>query len=80
MAELKRRYWEFGWQVQAALEAALSSNVYYDLVAQIEVPRWSKGRVTLIGDAVYAVSLVAGQRASLAVAGAYLLSREFCAT
>jgi 2-polyprenyl-6-methoxyphenol hydroxylase-like FAD-dependent oxidoreductase len=77
--ELRRRYREFGWPVQAALEAATSRNVYYDLVAQIELPRWSKGRVTLIGDAAYAVSLVAGQGASLAVAGAYLLSQELCA-
>jgi 2-polyprenyl-6-methoxyphenol hydroxylase-like FAD-dependent oxidoreductase len=76
--ELKRRYREFGWPVQAALEAASSRNVYYDVVAQIELPRWSHGRVTVIGDAAYAVSLVAGQGASLAVAGAYLLSQELC--
>ena len=79
VGELKRRYWEFGWPVQAALQAALSRNVHYDLVAQIEMPQWSKGRVTLIGDAAYAVSLFDGQCASLAVAGAYLLSRELCA-
>ncbi len=35
--------------------------------------------MTLIGDAAYAVSLVAGQGASLAMAGAYLLSQELCA-
>jgi 2-polyprenyl-6-methoxyphenol hydroxylase-like FAD-dependent oxidoreductase len=64
--------------VQAALEAASSRNVYYDLVAQVELSRWSKGRVTLIGDAAYAVSLVAGQGASLAVTGAYLLAQELC--
>lgn len=51
-------------------------DVYYDLVAQIEMPHWSSGRVTLIGDACQAVSLLAGQGASLAVAGAYLLAEQ----
>jgi 2-polyprenyl-6-methoxyphenol hydroxylase-like FAD-dependent oxidoreductase len=50
--------------------------VYYDLVAQIDVPRWHLGRVVLIGDAAHAVSLVAGQGASLGVAGAYVLAER----
>jgi 2-polyprenyl-6-methoxyphenol hydroxylase-like FAD-dependent oxidoreductase len=37
---------------------------------------WTTGRVGLIGDAGYAVSLLAGQGASLAVAGAHLLASE----
>jgi 2-polyprenyl-6-methoxyphenol hydroxylase-like FAD-dependent oxidoreductase len=47
--------------------------VYYDQVAQIDLPQWSKGRTVLLGDAAHAVSLIAGQGASLGVAGAYLL-------
>jgi 2-polyprenyl-6-methoxyphenol hydroxylase-like FAD-dependent oxidoreductase len=42
-------------------------------VAQVVVPGWSRGRVTLVGDACQAVSLVAAQGASLAMAGAYVL-------
>ena len=39
-----------------------------DQVAQIEVPRWSSGRVVLLGDSGQAVSLLGGQGASLGVA------------
>ncbi|MBE1874241.1 FAD-dependent monooxygenase [Myceligenerans pegani] len=53
-----------------------SGEVYYDLVAQIDTARWHAGRVALIGDAAHAVSLVAGQGASLGVAGAYVLAER----
>ncbi|MDN5688747.1 MAG: FAD-dependent monooxygenase [Brachybacterium sp.] len=56
-----------------------SREMYDDQVAQIRMPRWTEGRVALVGDAAYAVSLVAGQGASLGVAGAYLLA-EMLAT
>lgn len=46
---------------------------YLDVVAQSVVPRWVHGRVLLAGDAAHAVSLLAGQGASLAVAGAAAL-------
>ncbi len=46
---------------------------YDDVVAQIVMPGWQKGRTVLVGDACAAVSLLAGQGASLAVAGAALL-------
>jgi 2-polyprenyl-6-methoxyphenol hydroxylase-like FAD-dependent oxidoreductase len=40
----------------------------------VELPRWHHGHVALLGDACQAVSLVAGQGASLAVAGACVLA------
>jgi 2-polyprenyl-6-methoxyphenol hydroxylase-like FAD-dependent oxidoreductase len=43
------------------------------------MPRWSRGRVTLLGDACAAVSLLAGQGASLAICGAYVLAEELAA-
>ena len=46
---------------------------YDDVVAQIVMPGWHRGRVTLVGDACGAVSLLAGQGGSLAIAGATLL-------
>jgi 2-polyprenyl-6-methoxyphenol hydroxylase-like FAD-dependent oxidoreductase len=45
-------------------------------VAQTVTPRWTDGRVALVGDAAHAVSLVAGQGASLGVAGAYVLAER----
>lgn len=74
---VRETYADLGWVVpQALAQCPPSSEVYYDQVAQIEIPQWSSGRVTLIGDACQAVSLLAGQGASLAVAGAYVLGEQ----
>ncbi len=71
---LRARFGDLGWVVPAALHAAPhTSEIYEDVVAQVDMPRWSNGRVVLIGDAAYAVSLVAGQGASMALAGGTLL-------
>ncbi|MFR0355597.1 FAD-dependent monooxygenase [Streptomyces sediminimaris] len=74
---LRREYGSLGWLVPRALAACPpSSQVYYDQVAQTDLPSWSRGRVVLVGDACQAVSLLAGQGASLAVAGAYVLADQ----
>lgn len=71
---VQHEYASLGWIVpQVLTRCPRSEDIYYDQVAQVEVPRWSQGRITLVGDACGAVSLLAGQGASLAVAGAYLL-------
>lgn len=49
---------------------------YIDEVAQTVVEPWVRGRVALLGDACAAVSLLAGQGASLAIAGAERLAEE----
>jgi 2-polyprenyl-6-methoxyphenol hydroxylase-like FAD-dependent oxidoreductase len=74
---LRREYATLGWVVPRALAACPPPDqVYYDQVAQIEMPAWSRGRVVLAGDAAHAVSLLAGQGASLGIAGAYLLAEH----
>lgn len=74
-AELARVYDGMGWHVPRVLEAARDTDdIYYDLVAQIEMGHWHKGRTMLLGDAAYAVSLLAGQGASMAVGGAWNLA------
>ena len=76
-AALRHEYGSLGWLVPRALAACPpSSQVYYDQVAQSDLPSWSRGRVVLVGDACHAVSLVAGQGASLAMAGAYVLADQ----
>jgi 2-polyprenyl-6-methoxyphenol hydroxylase-like FAD-dependent oxidoreductase len=37
---------------------------------------WTRGRVTLVGDAAFCVSLLAGQGSSLAMSAAYILAGE----
>jgi len=45
--------------------------IFYDTITQIVNPNWSKGRVLLIGDAAHCPTLISGQGASMAMAGAY---------
>ncbi|QYH36838.1 FAD-dependent monooxygenase [Salinibacterium sp. M195] len=58
---------------EAIAKCPAADQVYYDQVAQVELPVWSRGRVVFAGDACQAVSLLAGQGASLAIAGGVLL-------
>jgi 2-polyprenyl-6-methoxyphenol hydroxylase-like FAD-dependent oxidoreductase len=76
-AAVRAVYGSLGWIVPEALDRCPPpAEIYYDQVAQIEMPHWSRGRVVLVGDAGYAVSLLAGQGASLAIAGAYVLAGQ----
>lgn len=74
---IRREYAPLGWLVPRALAACPPpEQLYYDQVAQIEMPAWTQDRVVLVGDAAYAVSLLAGQGASLGITGAYLLAEH----
>jgi 2-polyprenyl-6-methoxyphenol hydroxylase-like FAD-dependent oxidoreductase len=48
----------------------------FDTLTQIAIPRWSRGRVTLLGDACGCLTLLAGQGSHMAMAGAYILAQE----
>ncbi|MGP4074697.1 FAD-dependent monooxygenase [Halobacillus sp. K22] len=74
--ELENQFKHMGWIVPELLDKAdEASDFYFDEVSQVVMPRWSKGRVVLVGDSCQAVSLMAGQGASLAMTGAYVLAR-----
>ncbi|MBF6066134.1 FAD-dependent monooxygenase [Nocardia terpenica] len=76
-AALKSEYATLGWLAPRALaHCPAPDDVYYDQVSQVVMPAWSTGRVVLTGDACSAVSLMAGQGASLAVAGGYILADQ----
>jgi 2-polyprenyl-6-methoxyphenol hydroxylase-like FAD-dependent oxidoreductase len=74
-ALVRGRYRSLGWICPAAVEHC-PEDPYYDQVAQIRMPRWHTGRVILLGDAAAAVSLLAGQGASLGMAAAQVLAEE----
>lgn len=72
---LHERFEGQGWECDQILEALDSaSDLYFDTVSQIRLLHWSRGRVALVGDAAHAPSLLAGQGAALAMAGAYVLA------
>jgi 2-polyprenyl-6-methoxyphenol hydroxylase-like FAD-dependent oxidoreductase len=49
---------------------------YFDSVTQLRMNSWSRGRVTLVGDAGYCPGPAVGGSTSLAVLGAYVLAGE----
>lgn len=51
-----------------------NNSVFFDKICQIRMTDWTRGRVALLGDAAWSVSLLAGAGASLAVGGAYRLA------
>jgi 2-polyprenyl-6-methoxyphenol hydroxylase-like FAD-dependent oxidoreductase len=80
-AMLRETFGDGRWecrQILAALDRA--GDLYFEPVTQIRMPRWSRGRVALVGDAACCVSLLAGQGSALAMVGAYVLAGELAAT
>ena len=80
-ALLQERFGNGGWECQQILHALDSTNdLYFDRVSQIEMGAqagsWTRGRVSLLGDAAFCVSLLAGQGSALAMVGAYILAGE----
>ena len=49
---------------------------YFDSITQLQLDTWSRGRVTLVGDAGYCPGPAVGGSTSLAVIGAYVLAGE----
>jgi 2-polyprenyl-6-methoxyphenol hydroxylase-like FAD-dependent oxidoreductase len=65
------------WEMPRLLEGMRAANdVFFDVVSQIHMPRWSRGRVALAGDAAHAPSFFSGQGTSIALVGAYVLAGE----
>jgi len=76
LARLKAGFGDLGWVMPETLAAApATEDIYYDVLAQVEMDRWYSNRTVLVGDAAYAVSLLAGQGASLALAGGRALGQ-----
>ncbi|MEU8782251.1 FAD-dependent monooxygenase [Streptomyces sp. NPDC048637] len=70
-----------GWtEVPRLLEAAREADdFYFDGLQLIEMDRWSRGRVVLLGDAAHCASPASGQGTGMALVGAYVLAGELAA-
>lgn len=77
---LRTVYEGIGWEVPRLLEMMpTATDWYFDTAAQIDMPRWSEGRVALVGDAAYCASPMSGQGTSIALIGAHVLAGELAA-
>ncbi|SCA96822.1 Uncharacterized protein BWINRA5_00139 [Bacillus mycoides] len=66
-----------GWETSHLLKTMRDApDFYFDEICQINMPTWSKGRITLVGDAAYGPSPLSGQGSSLALVGAFVLAGE----
>lgn len=74
---LKDEFMNMGWRCPEILSRIDSSpDFYFDSISQIKMDNWSKGRVTLVGDACDCPSLLSGKGSTLAMTGAYILAGE----
>jgi 2-polyprenyl-6-methoxyphenol hydroxylase-like FAD-dependent oxidoreductase len=76
-ALLRERFSRSGWECPHILDALEHvDTLYVDRVSQIRMDRWTQGRVALVGDAAFCVSLLGGQGSALAITAAYVLAGE----
>ncbi|BBA86733.1 MULTISPECIES: FAD-binding domain [Mycobacterium] len=73
----RNQFGDAGWECNEIL-AALDNvdDLYFDVVSQIKMDRWSRDRVLLIGDAAGCISLLGGEGTGLAMTEAYVLAGE----
>jgi 2-polyprenyl-6-methoxyphenol hydroxylase-like FAD-dependent oxidoreductase len=71
---LEARYAGVGWRSHELLERTRAiDDLYFDGVSRVRVPRWSTGRVALLGDASSSVTIL-GEGSSMALVGAARLA------
>ena len=79
-AILRERFSGMAWEVPRLLQHLdAAPDFYFDSCTQVELERWSDGRVGLLGDAAFCPSPLSGQGTSLALVGAYVLAGEMAA-
>jgi 2-polyprenyl-6-methoxyphenol hydroxylase-like FAD-dependent oxidoreductase len=70
-------YADSKWINQDVIHGASNESIgFFDILKQIEMEKWTKNRVCLIGDACACLSPFAGQGASMAMLEAFVLSNE----
>ncbi len=75
--QLHNQFDEAGWESRQILAAVDDvDELFFDVVSQIRMDRWSDDRVLLIGDAAGCISLLGGEGTGLAITEAYALAGE----
>lgn len=74
---LRRLFADVGWETPRVLSAMEEApDFFFESVAQVRMPHWSRGRVAVTGDAGYCASPLSGMGTTLALVGAYVLAGE----
>jgi 2-polyprenyl-6-methoxyphenol hydroxylase-like FAD-dependent oxidoreductase len=73
---LMERLPALGWRFAEALAQVPDEALFCDHMAQVVLPQWQFGRVALLGDAAYTLTLVSSNGASMAIIGAQALAEE----
>ncbi|MDC0711691.1 FAD-dependent monooxygenase [Stigmatella sp. ncwal1] len=64
-----------GWVIPQIVEHMLrATDFHFYSLSQVRMNSWSRGRIVLVGDAGYAISLGTGQGTTVAMVGAYVLA------
>ncbi|MGR6915950.1 FAD-dependent monooxygenase [[Actinomadura] parvosata] len=77
---LRAHFGDLDWEIPRLLdEVERTPAFYFDSITQLRLDTWSRGRVSLAGDAGYCPGPAVGGSTSLAVVGAYVLAGELAA-
>jgi 2-polyprenyl-6-methoxyphenol hydroxylase-like FAD-dependent oxidoreductase len=73
---LREAFGRLGWQVPALLKSLDEADeMYFDSIARVKVPGFTNGRIALLGDAAWGVTL-GGMGVGTAIVGGYVLAGE----
>ena len=78
-ALIVKTFGDLGWHVPALLDGLRqASELYFDSISRVSVPTWVTGRIALLGDAAWGVTL-GGMGVGTGLVGAYVLAGELAA-
>jgi 2-polyprenyl-6-methoxyphenol hydroxylase-like FAD-dependent oxidoreductase len=76
---IRDRFGDLGWAVPKLLAGLdTATDLYFDQICRVDITPWSKGRVTLVGDAASGAT-IGGQGNGTAIVAAYALAGELAA-
>lgn len=74
---LLEKYAGSQWILEEVLKRTANEKMtFFDNLEQISMPHWSRGRISLVGDACGCLTLLAGQGAAMAMLESYTLASE----
>lgn len=82
VSAIVEKFGDAGWEtprILTALENGTDTELYIDYLAQVQAPRWSNGRIAMVGDCAWCATPLSGVGTTLSITGAYVLAGELAA-